>query len=137
LQYADNKDFSAYDLPSFDTPPTPTPSFNWTGTWTVWFGSPPTSHSTMVLTQTGNTVSGSFDFLGPSTITHSGTLSANYQGVSGTWASTIGTSGGFQWQIKAGNPNQFVGSTWSQGGQPVDFCGARSGASQPSPCLWP
>jgi hypothetical protein len=137
LQYADIKDFSAYNLPTINTPPTPTPSFNWNGTWTIWFGSPPSSHSTIVLTQAGNSVSGSFDFLGPSTVTHSGTLSANFQILSGTWSSTNGSSGGFQWQIKEGNSNQFVGSVWTDGSEPVDFCGARLGASQPSPCFWP
>jgi len=136
LRYADKTDFSAYDLPAFNTPATPTPtytptpSFDWNGSWTFW-----TSATTFATTfsVSGNSISGTI----PSeNVTFNGTISSNGQNVSGTW-SDPGDAGTFQWQVKSGNLNQFVGSGTSGGGGTFEWCGTKNGASQPSPCKWP
>jgi hypothetical protein len=134
LQYADKTDFSGYGLTAYNTPPTPTPtytptpSFDWNGTWTIYVEGDGTF--SMSVTQSGNSISGSFTAAGD-LISINATLSANYQVATGNW-SYNGNSGPFQWQIKSGNLNQFVGSYGSG-----YWCGATNGASQPSPCLWP
>jgi hypothetical protein len=135
LQYADKTDFNGYGLTAYNTPPTPTPtftptpSFNWNGTWIISVEDE--GDFPMPVTQTGDSISGSFD-AGGQLVSITASLSADYQVATGTW-STDSNSGPFKWQIKSGNPNQFVGS-----GDPGKFwCGAKNGASQPSPCLWP
>jgi hypothetical protein len=67
----------------------------------------------------------------------SGSLGGGGQTASGTWVlvDPPGGDGTFQWQIKSDNTNQFVGS--SDNGLIYEFCGWRSGSSQPSPCVWP
>jgi len=136
LQYADNTDFSGYGLTAYNTPPTPTPtytptpSYNWEALWDIWidgFGPFPS-----VFGRAGNTVTATisrptFD------VNITGNISANGQELSGTWTNTLGGNGVFSFQIKAGNFNQFVGNY----GGSFDWCGAKNGASMPSPCLWP
>ncbi len=136
LRYADKTDFSAYDLPKYETPATPTPTFtatpdfDWNATWTIWVAS---DTYTVTITESGDTISGTFDVGGGDTVSISGSLSDNRQVASGTWVhSTVGT-GTFQWQIKSGNKNQFVGNNNGT----AQWCGAKHGASQPSPCMWP
>jgi hypothetical protein len=137
LQYADKTDFNGYGLTAYNTPPTPTPtytptpSFDYEAEWTVWIDT--YGPVTMVMDRTGNTVTGTYPRNG-GTVTVTGTLSANGQVLSGTWTHSIGGTGPIQFQIKEGNPNQFVGNYNSGNFQ---FCGAKNGASQPSPCLWP
>lgn len=138
LRYADKTDFSVYNLPSFDTPPTPTPtytptpSFDWNGSWQFWVGG--LNFVDVSVTQSGNTISGSFLLGGGDTISFSGTLSESFQVATGTWENSSGPTGTFQWQMKSGNLNQFVGN--GDGGSD-EWCGAKNGASKPSPCLWP
>lgn len=137
LQHADKTDFSGYGLTAYNTPPTPTPtytptpSFDWNATWELWVEGGPVG--SVAINQSGNSISGSFPF-GGDTISFSGSLSANYQVATGTWENSSGPTGTFQWQIKSGNLNQFVGNI--DGGADA-WCGAKNSASQPSPCLWP
>ncbi len=142
LRYASTTDFSAYNLPTATQPPTPFPTatttntpvaFDWDGTWSTWYDGSP---YTIAINQSGNSISSSFSS-GADTVTISASLSANHQVATGTYTvSGGGGSGNIQWQIKSGNLNQFIGSA-SYGGSTVAVCGARGGASMPSPCLWP
>ncbi len=133
LQYATPANFAAYNLPVATQPPTPTntatptPSYIWDGDWTTSVNG---AICSMALTESGNTVSGSYTC--PTyTGTVTGTLSANRRTLSGTWT-TIG-SGSFTWQRKTVNTNQFVGN-WDG---TEYWCGARDGASLPDPCFGP
>ena len=91
------------------------------------------------VTQTGNTVSGIFT-IGTVDFKFSGTVSADGQTVNGTWQDVAGSgsyNGPFVWQLKK-NINQFVGSiTNTPASYTGPWCGYRSGASAPSPCLYP
>jgi hypothetical protein len=135
-RYADNSDFSAYDLPAFNTPATPTPtytptpSFDWSGAWGMWINGDGPIPITFVVS--GNSVTGTYNYF--ANITVSGTITNGGQNLSGTWISDFPANGTFQFQIKSGNLNQFVGNL-DAGIQ--EWCGARNGASQPSPCQWP
>jgi hypothetical protein len=138
LQYASTTDFSAFTLPTATQPPTPqptltaTPSFDWNGEWTVYlFGMTMFTN----VTRSGNTISGAFTD-GTLDYAFTGTLNASQQVASGTWTHSGGGDGTFQWQIKSGNFNQFVGST-VHSGFTNEFCGWRSVSSMPSPCMWP
>ena len=141
LRYATTTDFTAFNLPAATQPPTPNPTatptntpipFDWDGTWTTWVDG---TAYTMSVSQSGSSISGSFPS-GGGTVSISASLSANFQVANGTWTYSGGGSGSIQWQIKSGNLNQFIGSATS-GGSTAAWCGARGGASQPSPCLWP
>jgi hypothetical protein len=133
-RYADNRDFSAYDLPSHPSPATPTPTYNWQGTWEIWVGG--FHFQGNVINQNGNSLSHVIDG-GVVVITSTGTLSEDHQIVTGTWSNTVGGTGTFTYMIKAGNLNQFVGSSTTDGGVGSEICGARNGASKPNPCQWP
>ena len=140
LRYATTTDFSAYNLPAATQPPTPFPTatatntpiaFDWNGTWTTWLVGNSGSPYTVAINQSGSSISGSFS-VGPNiTVTLSGSLSGDHQTATGTYTVSGGVSGTFQWQ--AVNENQFAGN-WD-GIYP--WCGARDGASMPSPCQWP
>lgn len=136
LQYATPANFADYNLPVATQPPTPTPTLTptsvyvWEGNWKV---SPEGATSTcdMSLNVSGNNVTGTYTCpLYSGTVT--GTLSADYRTLTGTW-DTGGSSGPFVWERKTGNTNQFVGNYNAT----FYWCGARSGASQPSPCFGP
>jgi hypothetical protein len=136
LQYATPVNFASYDLPLATQPPTPTPTATATATY-IWEGDWTTSVEgggtcTMTLTESGNTISGSYNCPGAGyggTVT--GTLSANRRTVNGTWET--GAAGSFTWQRKTVNTNQFIGN-WDEGNY---WCGARAGASLPDPCFGP
>jgi hypothetical protein len=67
-----------------------------------------------------------------------GTLTADGMGVTGSWENlTYGNSGPFRWQFVPENGHQFVGSHNFVDAEPQPFCGSRSGAPQPDPCMWP
>jgi hypothetical protein len=143
LRYADKTDFSAYNLQSFNTPPTPTPTFTptpgfeWQSTWTIYVGSPGSYETySVAMNVAGNALSGAFPYGGGDLVAFTGTISADMQSASGTYTDTSGPDGTFQWQINAGNLDQFKGSA-SAGGTDFEWCGAKNGAAQPSPCIWP
>ena len=133
LQYATPANFAAYNLELATQPPTPTntatatASYIWEGNWTVYVN---TYICTMVLSESGNTISGTYTCPTYSG-TVSGTLSANRRTVNGTY--TASGTGPFTWQRKTVNTNQFVGN-WDG---TEYWCGARGGASLPDPCLGP
>lgn len=137
-RYADKTDFSAYNLQQYNTPATPTPtytptpSFDWSGTWNINVGGP---IYTMVLNVSGNTLSSTFVYAAPDSVSLVGTISSDGQTASGNYTDTNGPPGTFQWKIKSGNINQFIGSANS--GATFAWCGAKNGASIPSPCQWP
>lgn len=137
LNYANTHDFSAYNLPYATQPPTSTPTFTptpdivWEGNWTIWFGPAPLTQCTMHLNRSGSSITGTYD-CGSFNGTISGTLSADMKKVSGTWSNNVPQNGNFDWMIKK-NTSQFIGNYDSS----YDWCGAKSGASQPSPCYWP
>lgn len=137
LRYANKTDFSAYNLTSYNTPATPTPTFtptpefNWSGSWQMWVGA--LNFGGVAINQSGNSITGSF-VLGADTISFTASLSADRQVATGTWTNSSGPTGTFKWQIKASNINQFVGNI--DAGLD-EWCGSRQGASKPSPCLWP
>ncbi len=138
LRYADKSEYSAYNLQQFATPATstptftPTPSFDWSGTWNVWInGGGPFSATFNV---SGNSVSS--NFMTSVLVIMDGTMSGNRQVLSGTWVNGAPANGTFQFQIKSGNLNQFKGS-YVFSGTTYEWCGAKNSASMPSPCLWP
>ena len=142
LKFANTADFSAFNLPTATQPPTPSPAapvFDWNGSWQIgvlipgFIGLP---LGAVTLTQTGSSLNGSFTYNGDE-ITISASLSSNFQTASGILTNvTESVSGPIQMQIKSGNLNQFVGS-YVYDGQLIAICGARAGASSPSPCIWP
>jgi len=115
-------------------PPTPTPTkppCDWNGTWTIWIdggamGVP------MTITQNGNTIFATF-MDGGTIYEVNGTVSTDGCAATGT----AGDEGfppiwSFTWEMLA-NLNQFIGNH-----DVTDYwCGARNGASEPSPCLGP
>ena len=144
LQYANETNFASFNLPIATQPPTPFPTatatnttapFNFEGSWNVFFGG---YYGSMNIFKSGNNISSTLilDVSGTDyKYDISGSIGGGGQTASGTWdlVDPAGGDGNFQWQIKSGNPNQFIGN----GGGTYDFCGWRSGSSQPSPCKWP
>jgi uncharacterized protein YgiM (DUF1202 family) len=132
-------------IPVMTPPPTPTPTHTatatatatetvkWDGNWTTWV---PSGTWTGQLTHTGNTVSGTLT-QGANWIQITGSVSGGGKELYGTWTDSFGSSGGFSWTLKK-NINQFIGS-WTVDGSTAtgEWCGARKGASKPSPCQWP
>lgn len=123
-------------LPRYTPPPTPTPTFtptpvfNWTGTWTLKESETDIFNYMMDFTQTGSSVTGTGSIAGVG-ITISGTLSADFQTLTGTWQFD-GDTGPFIWKLISNN--QFVGNYDNYGGP---WCGHRAGAGFPDPCLGP
>jgi hypothetical protein len=116
-------------VPVFTPPPTPMP--NWSGTWNVWIDG---VGATMTLTQTGSSFTGSLTASGdPYTLT--GHLTDGGQKANGDVfnAGSMDVAD-FSWLL-LDNRDQFRGSYTDPG--PGVWCGARNGASQPSPCGWP
>lgn len=144
LNYATPASFAAYNLPVATQPPTPTatltptPGWDWEGSWNGYLdlGGGTLDLCTMSLDVSGNNISGSYDCGGGLTGTITGSLSNGGQNASGTWLNTFAVSGDFDWQIKSGNHNQFVGN-YESGGSNYAWCGARAGSSTPNPCYWP
>ena len=121
-------------IPVFTPPPSPTPSYTWTGDWNVWVDG---SMGMMMLTQIGNSVNGSLTVAGdsyslPSTTSQGGRV-VNGEAVSGGTAEAT-----FTWYM-LDNMNQFIGSFASSppSTSTGSWCGARNGAGMPSPCDWP
>lgn len=145
LQYANQTNFSSYNLPQATQPPTPTHTFtptsttapyNFEGSWNIKFGN---YFGSTNIFRSGNNISATIilDVSGTDyKYEITGSIGGGGQTASGTWelVDPAGGNGSFQWQIKSGNTNQFVGN----GNSGVhEFCGWRSGSSAPSPCEWP
>ena len=133
----------SYEFANFDgessklaiatAPSTPTPNVVWRGEWSIWVGPAPLTQYFMTIEHAGTDISGSFDSGSGNTVSFNGSLDENYLIVRGIWSSSLGGSGTFIWEHK-NNPNQFIGNI---DGGPDEWCGARAGASLPSPCLGP
>jgi hypothetical protein len=117
-------------LPVFTPPPTPTPSFVWTGDWMVWIDA---IVGSMSLTQTGSNVSGSLTGAG-SSYTITGTTSNGGRDLSGDVFNGAVDVADFDFHM-LDNTDQFRGSFVDP--DPGVWCGARNGAGMPSPCGWP
>ncbi len=142
LRYASQTDFSGYDLPVATQPPTPTPSrtptatatatpvYVWSGSWTIYVNA---VTYTMTVNQSGNSFSATFDAGGGTTVTLTGTLSADWRQASGNWSSSAGPTGTFAFRMMD-NLNQFQGNI---DGGTGPWCGARGGAGAPGTCQWP
>ena len=124
------------DLPMYTPPPTPTPAFDWAGTWSVSEG--PASGGvykvrTMTAAVSGKSFTGSVDF-GGWIITYSGTSSDDYLTVSGTWEEDPDETGPLKFY--ALGDDQFQGN-FSDGPDAYGMCGAKGGAEFPDPCYLP
>jgi len=108
---------------------TPTVSVNLGGEWVIWQGSK-TQRLDIDFLQQGYSLVGNAATGGGHSILFKGTISQDGKSVTGTWETTSGTSGTFNTFLDATLSN-FSGNL----GGGVPFCGTRSGASQPSPCL--
>ena len=123
-------------LRTYEQPPTPTPAFDWAGTWTVWRGPAEGGMYTMwnmTAATAGNAFNASIDFAG-TLVTFSGTISTDYMTVSGTWRENVDESGPFKFY--ALGVNQFQGF-YSEGETILGICGSRGGAGYPDPCYRP
>jgi len=123
-------------LRTYDQPPTPTPAFDWAGTWSISRGPAEGGFYTiwsMTAAVAGNGFNASIDF-GATLVTFSGTISADYLTVSGTWQEDVDESGPFKFY--AVGVNQFQGF---YSDEPITFgiCGSRGGAGYPEPCYRP
>jgi hypothetical protein len=123
-------------LPKYTPPPTPTPVFVWTGTWTTYNGpnGGPYDVFTINLTMTAHTLSGTILEGGNWVADLNGTVKDDLLSAYGNWAS--GTSSG-TFEFFAYGANQFQGNGVNNNdpGFVYDWCGGRNGAGQPSPCL--
>ena len=126
--------------PAPTQPPTEAP-FVWAGEWNFYY---PTSGSTekhVVFVQSGNSISfivTAGESGSDETYNGKGTLTADGMSISGSWEnSTYSVKGTFQWRFVADNGHQFVGSTDMVGYDTQAWCGYRTGAPQPDPCMWP
>ncbi len=123
---------STDQLPVFTPPPTPTPSFVWTGTWETWIDA---NMGTLVLTQSGNSISGTLTGSGE-TFTISGTTSEGGRVANGEVRDAADVlEATFSWRMRD-STNQFTG-TWSDPPDDGVWCGARNGAAKPDPCAGP
>jgi hypothetical protein len=108
---------------------TPTVSVNLGGEWVVWQGSN-TQRLDIDFLQQGYSLVGNAATGGGHSILFKGTISQDGKSVTGNWEKTDGSSGVFNIYLDTALAN-FSGNL----GGGVPFCGTRSGASQPSPCL--
>jgi hypothetical protein len=134
--------------PTTEVPPTPAPTqppseapFDWGGDWTIYHPVSGDKIDQAPFVVLGNTITGEYTSGDPGYeefVTLTGTLTVDGRGVTGTWQNlTYGNSGPFRWQFVPENGHQFVGSYEFVDSEPQPFCGSRSGAPQPDPCIWP
>lgn len=123
-------------IPVFTPPPTPTPSYDWAGMWQVWIAENPAS---MQLEQSGSLVTGTLQ-IGILSYPIKGTTGDDGREVNGEFwrVDDPDTVANFSWQM-LDNLEQFAGSYLLPPPSNLgdSWCGARSGAAQPSPCQRP
>jgi hypothetical protein len=121
---------SVAQVPVFTPPPTPTPSYDWTGSWTVWING---TAGSMNITQSGSSISGTLTAGGVYDI--SGSVSNGGRKASGQAKQGGTVEAEFTWSM-LDNMDQFRGSytTPPPGSSSGSWCGARNGAGMPSPC---
>lgn len=123
-------------VPVFTPPPTPTPSFDWSGRWTVWLSY---VEASMEVTQSGSSITGTLAAPGAAYAIRGTTAEAGRE-VHGDLLTILDgvKVASFSWSM-LDNLQQFKGSYWV-GQPPTDvyaYCGTRDGSGQPTPCLWP
>lgn len=119
---------------SFTSPPTPTPSFYWTGEWMLALGpidGPPIMAFPLTITVENKVLYGDADLGAGETLIINGTISDDYLSVSGTWVGPTNTG---TFEFFALGVNQFQGN-YSSGSDTLAWCGNREGAGVPSPCF--
>jgi hypothetical protein len=119
-------------LPVLTPPPTPTPTYpDWSGTWTTWCDAEDPDPFTVHINQSGDQLWGEYSY-GGTTYTFEADLSNNGTHAYGRRYHPDHPALDFYlfWDILE-NRNQFQGSI---GGNWGPWCGARNGASKPSPC---
>ena len=121
------------NLPVWDPPPTPTPTHDWDGAWSVWLGSEGGGdllvEAEMTVNISGDNFTGTLTLMGE-TADINGVINADHTSASGTWTSTMDAGPFIFYWI---SDTQFNGN-WNGTGA---WCGARDGAAQPDPCLKP
>jgi hypothetical protein len=129
----------ATPTPAPTQPPSEAP-FVWAGDWTMHHTTSGITNQ-VTLVQSGNSISSTYTSGDPGyeeTVSLKGTLTADGMSVSGTWENiTYSSTGTFQWHFVDDNGHQFIGSTDMVGFDTQDWCGYRTGAPQPDPCMWP
>jgi len=121
-------------LPIYMPPPTPTPAFDWSGSWTssvVLVGDPPGPGVIMSVNVNGKDLTASMDIGCGNVFSLVGTISDDYLSVSGTWTDVHLSSGNFE--LFAVGTNQFNGNR-DFGVDMSAWCGWRGGAGAPSTC---
>ncbi len=86
-------------LPIYLPPPTPTPAFDWSGSWTssvVLAGDPPGAGVIMSVNVNGKDFTASMDIGCGTVISLIGTIRDDYLAVSGTWSDTHLNGGNFE-----------------------------------------
>jgi hypothetical protein len=123
---------STANFPKYTPPPTPTPTFVWQGSWTLFAGDPGGNFIDLPLTVNINdkTLIASITD-GGEAVTFTGTISDDGLSVNGNYSGPD-TDGTFEWF--ALGTDQFQGNGEGATG-PYAMCGGRGGAGQPSPCL--
>lgn len=118
-------------VPVFTPPPTPTPSFVWSGSWSVNVQG---TNGSMSLSQSGSSVSGSLSLLN-NTYNIAASTSDGGRRANGDVLQDGEVIVDFTWYM-LDNTTQFRGS-YEQGPNTYPWCGYRDGAGYPSPCMWP
>jgi hypothetical protein len=134
--------------PTIAVTPTPAPTqppseapFDWAGAWNMYFPTSGITDHQVLFIVSENTITCEYTSGDPGyeeVVTLTGTLTADGMGASGTWINkTFGATGTFTWKFVDDNGHQFVGNTGMAGYDDQAWCGYRSGAPQPDPCMWP
>lgn len=107
----------------------PTIPINMDGEWTIWQGTSE-QQLTIDFLQQDNTLIGNTATDDGHSLLFKGTISQDNTSVTGTWESTLGTSGSFVIYPGSG-ATSFTGNM----GGGVPLCGVRGDGSKPSPCI--
>ena len=108
---------------------TPAVPVNLVGPWTIWQGTKEKILDIDFLQQ-GYTLTGNTATDDGYSLLFNGTISQDGKSVTGTWESTNGTTGNFLMALDE-SLSTFSGNL----GGGVPFCGNRSAATKPSPCI--
>ncbi len=120
------------DLPMMTPPPTPTPTYpDWSGSWTTWCDALSPNPISLYINQSDDHLWGEYSY-GGDTYSFTADLSGDGMGADGNrYKPGNSLERGWLFWTMFENRNQFKGSV---GGNWGEWCGARGGASKPSPC---
>jgi hypothetical protein len=121
------------NLPVYETPPTPTPAFDWSGVWTAYNAD---ASGRLLPYEFFVTVDGqnftAYMNVGPdNSVDLTGTLSDDARSVSGNFTHEH-ANGSFKFYALGANQFQGFGN---DGFEVFAWCGSRAGAGIPAPCL--